>query len=159
MSDSYQIETATVAVEIHFETGAPLQGQVFLRPGAAAHYGTETLADRLNDGSPFFPVRVKGPGESVLLVSKARVRYVIGPSSAADERVASERAAATQVGVQAVFEDGSTTSGILFIDLPPEQCRPLDYVNDPGRHFVALAQPGRDLFVNRALVRYFRDSA
>jgi hypothetical protein len=162
VSDRYQIATSMVAVQVSFESGAPLLGRMFLLPRIAGHAGRETVIDRLNDGVAFFPLQVDEPRNGVVLVSKARVRFVVAPSSADDERVAAYRAAATQIGVIALFDEALSVSGVLFIDLPSQAARTLDYLNDQGRTherlFVTLAQPGRDVFVNRSLVRYFRDS-
>jgi hypothetical protein len=157
VTDLYQIQTETVSVEVTFDSGAPLVGRTFLRP-SATHAGLETIEDRLNDAAACFPVRVDHPAPATLLVSKSRIRYVVAPSQGRDERIASERAAATQIGMTAWFDDDFSVTGILFIDLPPNLARALDYVNDADRKFVALAQPGRDVFVNRALIRFFHDS-
>jgi hypothetical protein len=159
LSGSYRIETTAVGVEVTLDGGRPLVGQMFLRP-SPAHTGMETIIDRLNDTAPVFPLRVTvGPDQGVHLVNKARVRYLVAPSSGSDERVAGDRAAATQIGVTAVFDGDLSVSGVLFIGLPPQKARALDYVNDPGREFVTLAQPGQDVYVNRRLVRFFRDAA
>ncbi len=159
MSDSYQIDTCTVTVEVSLDTGPRLVGQMFLRPGAAGHTGTETVADRLNDGTPFFPLRVLQPEPATYLVGKAQVRYVLAPDSSGDERVALRRAASTQVGVVALLEDGEALSGVLFIELPPGHTRTLDYVNLPDQQFVLMALPGHDCLINLSRVRYFLDPA
>ncbi len=157
--DTYHLETYTVTVEVSLGGGASLVGQMFLRPLAAGHGGRETVADRLNDGSPFFPLRVLEPVPATVLVGKAQVRYVLAPTPAGDERIALQRAAASQIGVTAVLDDGQTVSGILFIDLPPGHTRTLDYITLPDHTFVEVAQPERDCFINRSRVRYFRDAA
>lgn len=157
MSDEYQIRTDAVPVELSLGDGVRLSGQMFLRPSAAGHAGPETLADRLNDATPFFPFRASSPDQAVLLVGKAQVRYVIAPSSAANERVAVARAASVQLGASVMLDDGEILSGIVFIDNAPGHARPLDFLNGLVEPFVVLADPSQEYLINRSRIRYFLD--
>jgi hypothetical protein len=134
-------------------TGTRLAGEMFLRPGGVR--AAETVAERLNDGVPFFPLRaVDG---AVVLLGKAQVRYVVAPSMDDDDDVADERSSSPQLLVVAELDSGEEITGVFFVDLPPGHVRTLDYVNDPKRSFVPLAQLDREYLINRAFIRQLRD--
>ena len=158
MTGEFQIATYTIDVEVSLGDGPRLVGQMFLRHVADRHSGPETLADRLNDGLPFFPLRVSEPEPATLLVGKAQVRYVIGPDLSADERMAVTRAVATKVGASVLLDDGQALSGVMFVESPPGHDRPLDFVNQPEQAFVVLAQPGHECLINRNRIRYMLDT-
>lgn len=159
MSGDFQIDTYTVDVEVSLGDGPRLVGQMFLRQVASGHSGPETLADRLNDVLPFFPLRVTEPEPATLLVGKAQVRYVIGPDPTGDDRIALTRAMATQVGASVLLDDGQALSGVMFVELQPGHDRPLDFVNRPEQRFVVLGQPGQECLINRNRIRYMVDTA
>src|SRR5690348_8685467 len=92
-------------VEVCMTNGARLHGEMFLRLGAEGHSGSETVADRMNDGRPFVPIRVTSPSPNVLLVAKAHVRYVIvPPADRDDDRISDTRSASSQLLVTAVMD-------------------------------------------------------
>lgn len=157
MSDEYHIQTAAVPAEVSLGDGARLVGHMFLRPSAAGHAGPETVADRMNDGTPFFPFRASTPDPAVLLIGKAQVRYVIAPSSGADERVACARAASVQLDASVMLDDGEVLSGIVFVENAPGHGRPLDFLNGLVDPFVVLVGGPEEYLVNRSRIRYFLD--
>ena len=56
MTSAYQIGTGSVRVEVSMAGGERLVGEMFLRPAAGgARY--ESVASRLNEPAPFFPLR------------------------------------------------------------------------------------------------------
>lgn len=157
LASTYQIGTQPVAVEVCTATGARLAGEMFLRPAGVR--AAETVAERLNDGAPFFPLR--GADGSVALVGKALVRYVIAPSSEAtdptDEARAAEVDTTPHVLVTAELDSGEAITGVFLVDLPPERVRTLDYVNAAGHVFLPLAQLDREVVINRAFILQLRD--
>lgn len=159
MPHEYQIQTDAVPTEISLGDGVRLVGHMFLRASAAGHAGPETVADRLNDRTPFFPFRASAPDHAVLLIGKAQVRYVIAPDSGANERVAFARAASSQLGASVMLDDGEVLSGIVFIDNAPGHARPLDFLNGLVDPFVVLVGPTEEYLVNRSRIRYFLDVA
>jgi hypothetical protein len=152
LASTYQIGTQAVAVEVYLASGARLAGEMFLRPGGVR--AAETVAERLNDGAPFFPLRVE---DGIVLLGKAQVRYVLTPSMDDDDNVAEERSSVPQLLVTVVLDSGEEMTGVFFVDLPPEHVRTLDYVNDPKRPFVPLAQLDREYLINRAFISRLRD--
>ena len=150
---SYQIGTQAVAVEVCMASGPRVVGDMFLRPGGVRP--AERVVERLNDGSPFFPLR--GAGEAIVLVGKAQVRYVVAPSLDDDDEVADERSSVPQLLVTAELDSGEAITGMFFVDQPPGHIRTLDYVNEPARTFVALAQLDREYLINRSFIKQLRD--
>lgn len=157
MASDYQIGTRAIPVEVCMTTGSRLRGDMFVRPGAVAHAGSETVSDRLNDGSPFFPLRVTEPEEAMLLVGKAHVRYVIAPPMDDDDRIVDGRSACSQVLVTAVMDSDEAFTGVCFVDLPPDKIRVLDYVNEPSLSFVPLAHLDKEYLLNRHHILHFKD--
>jgi hypothetical protein len=155
VASSYQIGTQAIAVEVFMASGPSVSGEIFLRPGGAR--AAETVAERLNDGTPFFPLKL-GDG-SVVLLGKAQVRYVTTPSLDDDDTVADERSSVPQLLVTAALDTGETITGVFFVDLPPGHIRSLDYVNEANHAFVALAQLDREYLINRTFIRQLRDVA
>ena len=154
MASSYQIGTHAFAVEVSMARGATLSGEMFLRPGGVR--ASETVLERLNDGTPFFPLKTSDRG--VLLVGKAQVRYIVTPSLDDDDDVAEERSSTPQVLVTAELDSGEAITGVFFVDLPPDHLRTLDYLNDAKRAFVALAQLDREYVINRTFIMHLRDN-
>ena len=158
MSSDYQIGTRAMPVEVCLTNGSRLHGEVFLSLGAEGHSGGETVADRMNDGRPFFPLRVTAPSPNVLLIGKAHVRYVIAPpEDDDDDRVTDTRGAASQVLVTAVMDSDEAFTGVFFVDLPPDRLRALDYINGASLAFVPLAHLDREYLLNRAHILHFKD--
>ena len=151
MAAGYQVGTREQPVEIALHGGSRLAGEMFLRPGAMH---AESIADRLNDGESFFPMRHDG---AVLLVGKRQVRYVVAPPLEDDDPVADQRESLPQLLVIAELDDGEQITGTLFVDSPPGHVRALDYVNGPRRAFVPLAQLDREYLINRDFIRHIRD--
>lgn len=156
MTSSYQIGTQATAVEVFMASGPSVPGEIFLRPANSSRArAAETVAERLNDGTPFFPLKIADG--SVVLLGKAQVRYVVTGSLDDDDTVADERSSAPQLLVTAALDTGETITGVFFVDLPPGHERSLDYVNDAGHAFVALAQLDREYLINRTFIRQLRD--
>jgi hypothetical protein len=162
VASSYQIGTLAVGVEVFMASGPSIAGEMFLRPGRVESVrgvgAAETVAERLNDGSPFFPLKAKANG-AVLLLGKAQVRYVVTPSLDDDDDVADGRSSIPQLLVTAELDTGEAITGVFFVDLPPGHVRSLDYVNESKREFVALAQLDREYLINRSFIRQLRDLA
>ena len=158
MASDYQIGTRAMPVEVCLTNGARLRGEMFLGHGAEGHAGAETVADRMNDGRPFFPMRVTSPSPNVLLVGKSHVRYVIAPPlDHEDDRIEDVRSASSQLLVTAVMDSEEAFTGVFFVDLPPDRIRVLDYVNEPHLAFVPLAHLDREYLLNRAHILHFKD--
>ena len=149
---TYQLGTQSVTVEISMATGPRMTGEMFLRPGVRS---AETVAERMNDGTPFFPL--KAADGTVSLLGKSQVRYVVAPSLDDDDGIADERSSSPQLLVTAELDSGETITGVFFVDLPPGQVRTLDYVNNARRAFVPLAQLDREYLINRAFIKQLRD--
>jgi hypothetical protein len=153
VAPDYQIGTRAALVEVVMAVGPSVSGEMFLRPGGV--HSPESVAQRLNDGTPFFPLR--GTDGQVVLLGKAQVRYVVAPPLDEDDDMADERSTAPQLLVTAELDSGETITGVCFVDLPPEHVRSLDYVNDAKRDFVALVHLDREYLINRTFIKQLRD--
>ena len=153
MTASYQIGTQAVGVEVVFASGPTLAGEIFLRPGGVRP--PETVAERLNDGAPFFPLRL--PDGAVVLLGKAQVRYVVTPPVDDDTEAGDDRTTVPQLLVTAELDSGEAITGVFFVDLPPGHVRSLDYVNESRREFVVLTHLDREYLINRSFIKLLRD--
>jgi hypothetical protein len=126
---------------------------MFLRPGGVR--AAETVAERLNDGDSFFPL--KDNDGRVVLLGKGQVRYVVTPSADEDDQLAEERNSSPQLLVTVELDSGEAVAGVFFVDMPPGHVRALDYVNCANRPFVLLAQLDRDYVINRHFITQIRD--
>jgi hypothetical protein len=153
---TYRIDTRAVRVEACLGSGSPTVGEIFLRPGAASHFGAETVADRLADTSVFLPLRVEGEPRETLLLGKTQIRYLRAPAPADEDASLVERVG-TSVDIEVTLDTGEKLSGNLFLELLPGQTRTLDFLNSSTAAFVCVVQGLNDCFVNRAHVRFFRE--
>jgi hypothetical protein len=152
-TSGYQIGTQAFGVEVFMARGPTIAGEMFLRPGGVR--AAETVAERLNDGAPFFPLRLADG--KVVLLGKAQIRYVVTPPPDDEGEVADERSSVPQFLVTADLDSGEAITGVFFIDLPPGHVRTLDYVNEPKREFVALSLLDREYLINRSFITQLRD--
>jgi hypothetical protein len=139
-------------------SGDPIVGEMFLRPGPSGHR-FESVASRLNDADPFFPVKLAADPQEVVLVGKALVRYVVAPPPADDDEDGDAMQTGPHLLVTAVLDDGEVVTGIALADLPPDKVRTLDYVNHPGLSFLPIAQLDREYLVHRTYIRHFKDTS
>lgn len=153
---TYRIDTRAVRVEVGLGSGPPKVGEIFLRPGAASHFGVETVADRLADDSTFLPLRLEGAPGGILLLGKPQIRYLRAPA-AVDEEGASVPRVGVCARLEVQLDTGETLSGEVFLELLPGQTRTLDFLNGSTAAFVCLVQGESDCFVNRAHVRFFHE--
>jgi hypothetical protein len=132
--DENQLRIPTVALnaEIRYFDERAMAGRIFL-PALAQHHGGPTRPDEwMNQGSMFFPF-VSDEGGPALILNK---RYVIMLTLAAvqdfevTEDVGIPRTVRVECGNLAV-------EGLLYIDMPVEQSRVLDFVNR-GESFLIL---------------------
>lgn len=153
---NFRVETQGLSVELSFGQGpAPLAATIYLRPRAALHSGTETVRDRLADGSFFLPLRLASSDE-VVLVAKSQIRYLRAPTPIDEDSMMLERAGAS-ARVDIELDTGEAQSGELFFPLRPGQSRMLDYLNNEDVQFVCLGQGDKDCFIGRSHMRLVRE--
>jgi hypothetical protein len=151
MSD-YRIEKTRSPVVIKTHSGETITGEMFLQPFARPDGGTERPADILNGNERFFPVALSG-GE-LILVSKEQV-LELATDAGRDEY--EERA---RISRPAVIEirliSGEKHAGAIFLELPAEHARLLDFLNRGGERFLTLHGSDHLLLINRRVIEHVR---
>ena len=151
MSD-YRIEKSRSPVVIKMHSGEQITGEMFLQPFARPDGGTERPADILNGGDPFFPVAMSD-GE-LFLVSKEQVLELatdVGRDEY-DDRAKMARPAVIEVRLIS----GEIHAGAIFLELPAEHSRLLDFLNRDDERFLTLHGTDTLLLINRRMIEHVR---
>jgi hypothetical protein len=152
MSDDYRIEKSRSPVVIKTHSGETITGEMFLQPFARPDGGTERPWDILNGDYPFFPLAMSD-GE-LLLVAKEQVLELetdVGHDEY-DERSKLARPAVVEVRLIS----GETHVGAIFLELPVEHSRLLDFLNRDDERFLTLHGSDHVLLINRRMIERVR---
>lgn len=150
--DPYRIEKSRVAVVLRLRSGERIRGAIFVQPSAYLHFEREEPVDLFNAAEPFLPVEVDGG--DVLLVAKDHVVEVEGAMGAHDDdlRLASARAATLTV----TLSDGVVRTGKVFLEMPSDRARVLDYLNSIHDRFFVLHDEDEIYLINARAVEHVR---
>lgn len=152
MIDVYRIEKARYPVIVLLCGGERLSGDMFVQEHASTHGGPEWPLDILNDAEPFFPLETED-GE-MLLVAKDRVTEVETAIVPDDDP---ERAAVARPAVVEIrMADGGVRSGAIYLEVPSERPRLLDYLNRQHQRFLTLLSTEGARFLNRRRIECVR---
>lgn len=140
-----KVPTVALMADVTFVDGRSFRGRIFVPAGASHHGGAMRVAEWLNQPLPFFPFL---PDESELpvLLGKQQVLVVsvagtLGGVPASEQAPGSERRVVVECGPRAI-------EGRLLIQLPANQRRVLDYLNQP-EPFLTLRDGDREHFVQK----------
>ena len=153
MSD-YRIEKSRCPVVVTTHSGETIAGEMFLQPFGRHDGGTERPLDILNAAEPFFPLAVSD--DETVLVAKEQVVEVsvgIGPDACGGDDDESY-GHATVIEVRLI--NGATHSGSIFLQLPSERPRLLDFLNRDTQRFITLHGTERQLLINRQVIERVR---
>lgn len=125
-----RVPTVAVDAEVMCSDGQQLRGQIFLPASAAKHFGPMRPEEWINEPLSFAPFRIDG-GEPIILNKHEILALTV---TAADDPPEDglegpERA----IAIDCL---GHRFEGSVIIDMPPHQCRVLDYLNRPGDFLV-----------------------
>jgi hypothetical protein len=151
MSD-YRIEKSRSPVVIKTHSGETITGEMFLQPFARPDGATERPGDILNGKEPFFPVAMSD-GE-LILVAKEQVLELttdVGRDEY-DERSKMARPAVIEVRLIS----GETHAGAIFLELPVEHARLLDFLNREDERFLTLHGSEHLVLINRSVIEHVR---
>jgi hypothetical protein len=151
MSD-YRIEKSRSPVVIKTHSGETITGEMFLQPFARPDGGTERPADILNGRDPFFPVALSD-GE-LILVAKSQV-LELATDVGRDEYEERSRISRPAV-IELRLISGATHSGAIFLEMPVEHSRLLDFLNREDERFLTLHGTDKLLLVNREMIEHVR---
>lgn len=154
MSDDYRIEKDRLPVVLVTAGGERIAGELFVQLHARYRSGPEEAPDLMNDAEPFFPFAVAG-GET-LLIAKDHVREVEvahghGAALEDDEVTGIRRAL-----IELTMTDGTIAAGAVYLEVPFNRPRLLDFLNRFDRRFVTLHSNGAARLVNRRLIERVR---
>jgi hypothetical protein len=151
MNTDLRIEKDRRAVSLLMLGGEQLTGEMFVQRFSRYHLGSEEIPDVLNAPEPFFPLVRAG---DTLMVAKHQVREV----ELSDDRgaEASVSPAARAEAVEVTLRDGTVRAGRLYLEMPTDRPRLLDYLNRYAQGFVTLFSAGGIRLINRELIERVR---
>ena len=150
--DQYRIEKTRVAVTFRLMSGERMRGAIFVNPFIFHHVGQEEPLNLFNAQDPFFPIETE-EGE-VLLVAKDRLVEVEGVQLTDDDEL--RRASARPVTLTVTFVDGFVRTGCVYLEMPADRPRLLDFLNRYAERFFPL-YVGDDVYlVNTRAIEHVR---
>jgi hypothetical protein len=150
--DWYRIEKQRLAVTLKLLGGVSVRGHVFLGPTARGYHDGEDPVRVFNAPEPFLPIELES-GE-VLLVAKNRVEEVWGMTLAAEDDV--RLASARSMRLEVRLAGGSAHCGCVAVELPAQQARLLDFLNQHDARFLTLHTPEGTRLLNTRQIESVR---
>ncbi|MDX1643878.1 MAG: hypothetical protein R3244_05910 [Thermoanaerobaculia bacterium] len=142
---SFRIPRREVEARILLEGGEEVAGRLFA-PRHGPHGERGTIEDRLSDArEPFLPLVREG---DTLFVS---ADWILSVTLPAEDAHLAEGDDAHTFELTLRLAGGSEIRGTVGISLPPEESRPLDFLNAAPR-FIAVRSESAVVLVNRAFV-------
>ena len=147
----FRIEKERLPVVVVTTAGDRMFGDIFVQAYIRHRSGREEPSDIMNGPEPFFPLAVAS-GEMVL-ISKDWVREVeiVGEARADDAAMASQPAT-----VEITVSGGPTRSGRVYLEVPFDRPRLLDFLNRFDQRFLALHTDDGTRLVNVRLLERVR---
>jgi hypothetical protein len=146
----YRIEKIRRKLAIVLADGSRLVGEVFLRPVSRYRSRPEEPGELLNEAEPFFVL--DRDGEAVL-IAKSNVAYAETPVPAEEEF----EIAALGTPVEVTLTDGTVCTGSIFLEMPSDRPRLLDFLNSYSLRFLPVLDPSHVLLVNTQTIAHVRE--
>lgn len=152
LMNEYKIEKRRIPVTVGMIGGERIAGDVFVQGHARHRFGPEEATDVLNDSEPFFPLATAS-GETLIVAKEqvAEAEAEIGQPDAGELATG-----AVQVMVELSLTTGTVHAGALYLELPVERPRLLDFLNYFSQRFLVLHTSDGARLINRRLVAYVR---
>jgi hypothetical protein len=151
MMTDFRIKKLRLPVALTMLGGEELNGEMFVQTLSPLRHGPEEIPDILNSDEPFFPLARAG---GTLLVAKDQVREVVITGDALEAQYL--ETAARHESVEVTLTDGTVRSGRVYLEMPAERPRLLDFLNRYAQRFVVLYAAGGVCLVNRTLIEHVR---
>lgn len=151
MSD-YRIEKIRCPVVVRLHSGESVTGEMFLQPFVRPGGGNERPQDILNSTEPFFPLAL-ADGDT-LLVAKEQVLAIGTDHPEEDDEALGSLARPMVVEVRLI--NGDRHAGAIFLDMPSERPRLLDFLNRDDERFLTLHGTERRFLINRQAIEHIR---
>jgi hypothetical protein len=128
--EALAVPKRTAAVRILLDDGSEGAYALFLAGHASHRDGPEEVADLLEEGTRFLPVRDLGAGGIAFLRCDAIAVVEVDATTGGDDPFA--LAPTEQHEVEVRLRGGRTVRGFVAYVLPPDRARVLDHLNEPG---------------------------
>ena len=154
--NDYHIEKTRCAVGLTTVGGERIVGEMFVQAFSRHPSRGESPSDILNDDGPFFPVAVSGG--ATLLLAKDQVRDVDVDDS--DDALATIMPdglpGVTAVSVELSLTGGVVRLGRIYVGMPYDRPRLLDFLNRYTNRFLSLHTDEGLCLVNRRAIERVR---
>lgn len=154
MTNELRIDKERVAVSVATVTGGTVSGEMFLQAYARHRSGPEEPADVLNDGDAFFPLSVSE--YDTLLLAKDHVLTVDTRDSLSDGHDDIANIGARPVLIEVTMVGGVVRIGQIFLEVPVDRPRLLDFLNRFASRFLPLHTSDGVSLVNRRMIERVR---
>jgi len=145
----YRVPVTTKEAVIEFPNGCQSAGLVYLPTAAPDHDGAMRLVEWLNAPEPFFPFRIHGEEEAVLInkhLVMSLTAYHDRDSGDYDETTDGTSRRAVRVETLR-----GVVSGRMIVDTPYHKRRVLDILNSDKR-FIFLLDSGKEVHINKIFI-------
>lgn len=142
---TFKIPMKEIPAEVALSGLDPDRYTLFLAPFSDRHEGAETLEEYLNGHRGFFPMLSEGVAKIVNRDQILWLRF--------DRRDGDESESIIQKRTIVEMVDGTRLEGMLWIDMPAEQQRVSDVLNEARALFVRLDDETTTHFVNKRFIR------
>jgi hypothetical protein len=139
-----RVPTVALPAEIVFEDGRTVRGRIFVPAAASHHEGAMRPDEWINEPRWFFPF-LPDDATAPLILNKEQLVLVSVAFTPSEDHAELERAVSIDCA-------GRTLEGNLHIEMPTNQQRVLDYLNQPPA-FVPLFAGDRVHLVHKRHVR------
>ena len=139
-------------IVVTLRSSMTIAGDVFLQ--SSGRYGDrmEGPLDILNATEAFFPL-LPDSGAAVLI---AKEQVVAVSLDRADEEDDVRAQGTPRVNIEVRLIDGETFSGAVFLEVPKQYSRLLDFLNRYKHRFLALDTADGQLLLNRSMIESIR---
>lgn len=151
MLSDYQIEKTRVPIVVRTLSGEEFAGDVFLQPYTQHRRGREEVADLLNAGEPFFPLRCD-TGEIRFFPKDRIVEAELRDGLSGDEGALGAREAMIELSLA----DGRSYTAAVAYEVPTARPRLLDFLNRLDRRFLLVRVDAVPRLINSRHIDYLR---
>jgi hypothetical protein len=151
-SSEYRIEKDRSLVVLTTVGGERILGEMFVQAYARHRMGPEEPRDVMNGDEPFFPLQ-QLDGET-LLISKEHVLEL--EIEGMDRIDAESEMLARAARVEITMTGGTRRLGMVFLEVPFDRPRLLDFLNRFHERFITLRTEHGVSLINRRLVELVR---
>jgi hypothetical protein len=152
MNSDYRIEKDRQLVVLTTVGGSRIVGEMFVQAYARHRMGPEEPRDVINGDEPFFPLLLQD-GSTLLIAKEHVMELEMEHDPVTDPE---NEMLARAANVELTLSGGATRSGAVFLEVPFDRPRLLDFMNRFTDRFISLHTEQGVSLVNRRLVELVR---